>query len=46
MAKLTILGVEKEYANGTLFEDIVNEYQGIYKGEIALIKENGKIKGN
>ncbi len=44
MAKLTILGIEKEYAEGTSFEEIVNEYQGAYKGEIALIKENGKIR--
>ncbi len=44
MAKITIGGITKEYANGTDFETIVNEYQDEYGGEIALVTENGKIR--
>lgn len=44
MAKLIIDGKEKEYAAGTTFEAIANEYQDEYNGEIALVKENGKIR--
>jgi len=44
MAKLIINGVEKEYEAGTSFEAVANDYQAQYKGEIALVKENGKIK--
>ena len=44
MAKIIIEGVEKEYAVGTTFEDIANEYQAAYQGEIALVKEDGKIR--
>ncbi|MCR4749231.1 MAG: nucleoside kinase [Lachnospiraceae bacterium] len=44
MAKITVGGITKEYANGTDFETIVNEYQDEYGGEIALVIENGKIR--
>lgn len=44
MAKIIIEGKEKEYAAGTTFEAIANEYQDEYNGEIALVKENGKIR--
>lgn len=44
MAKLTIGGIEKEYAEGTRYEDIANEYQSQYDNMIALVTENGKIK--
>jgi len=44
MAKITINGITKEYPVGTTFETVVNEYQDEYKGEIALVKENGKIR--
>ena len=44
MAKITVGGITKEYANGTDFETIVNEYQDEYGGEIALVTENGKIR--
>jgi len=44
MAKITINGVEKEYEIGTSFEAIADEYQKEYRGEIALVKENGKIR--
>lgn len=44
MAKITINGVTKEYAQGTSFEAIADEYQAQYGGEIGLVTENGKIR--
>ena len=44
MAKLTINGEIKEYADGTSYEVVANDYQNMYGGLIALVKENGKIR--
>ena len=44
MAVITIGGVSKEYAVGTTFEQIAQEYQEQYNNTIALITENGKIR--
>ena len=44
MAVITILGEKKEYANGTTFEKIAEEYQNQYNNTIALVSENGKIR--
>lgn len=44
MPIIKILGEEKEYAEGTTFETIAEEYQKIYKNTIALVTENGKIR--
>ena len=44
MAIITIGGLAKEYAIGTTFEQIVQEYQKQYNNTIALVTENGKIR--
>ncbi len=44
MVKITIDGVEREYEEGTTYEEIVGEYQEKYNGMIALVLENGKIR--
>lgn len=44
MAKIQIEGVTKEYASGTTYETIANEYQEKYNGMIALVMMNGKIQ--
>ncbi|MBR3635570.1 MAG: nucleoside kinase [Lachnospiraceae bacterium] len=44
MAKITIGGQVKEYKTGTTYEEIANDYQEEYGGEIALVTENGKIR--
>lgn len=44
MAVITIGGVTKEYAIGTTFEQIAQEYQEKYNNTIALVTENGKIR--
>lgn len=44
MAKITVLGNTKEYANGTSFESIAEEFKDSYKGKIGLVIENGKIR--
>lgn len=44
MAKITIEGITKDYSEGTSYEQIVNEYQDKYNGEIALVIEDGKIR--
>ena len=44
MASITIGGITKEYAIGTTFEQIAQEYQEQYNNTIALITENGKIR--
>ena len=44
MAKITIYDETKEYACGTSFEKIADEYQERYGNLIALVIENGKIK--
>lgn len=44
MSVITILGEKKEYADGTVFEEIAKEYQEQYHNTIALVTENGKIR--
>ncbi len=44
MVTLTIDGEQKQYAVGTTFEAIANDYQEKYKNQIALVLENGKIR--
>ncbi len=44
MAVITIGTVAKEYAIGTTFEQIAQEYQEQYNNTIALVTENGKIR--
>ncbi len=44
MAVITICGENKEYADGTTFEQIAQEYQGQFNNTIALVTENGKIR--
>ncbi len=44
MPIITINGIQKEYADGTTFESIANEYQKEYHNQIALVLENGKIR--
>lgn len=44
MAIITIGGVTKEYAVGTTFEQVAQEYQEQYNNTIALVTENGKIR--
>ena len=44
MAKITIGGKVNEYKTGTTYEEIANDYQEEYGGEIALVIENGKIR--
>ena len=44
MAIITINGQQKEYALGTRYEDIANEYQEQYNGLIGLVCVNGKIR--
>ncbi|MGN0376356.1 MAG: nucleoside kinase [Suilimivivens sp.] len=44
MATITIEGVSREYADGTTYEAIANEYQEKYDHMIALVLENGKIR--
>ena len=44
MAVITIGGAAKEYAVGTTFEQIAQEYQEQYNNTIALVTENGKIR--
>ena len=44
MAKIIIIGVEKEYREGTSYEAIANEYQAEYGNMIALVLEDYKIR--
>lgn len=44
MSVITILGEQKEYADGTTFEEIAQEYQDQFHNTIALVTENGKIR--
>lgn len=44
MAVITINGVKKEYAKGTTFERIAEEYQEENNHLIALVLEDGKIR--
>lgn len=44
MAVITICGENKEYAVGTTFEQIAQEYQWQFNNTIALVTENGKIR--
>ncbi|MCQ2524173.1 MAG: nucleoside kinase [Lachnospiraceae bacterium] len=44
MAKLEINGTIYEYANGTTFEDVANDFQKDYDGNIALVIEDGKMR--
>lgn len=44
MSIITILGEQKEYTDGTTFEEIAKEYQKQFHNTIALVTENGKIR--
>ena len=44
MVTVTIAGAEKQYAEGTTFETIAQEYQEQYGGLIGLVSVNGKIR--
>ena len=44
MITLTIEGKEKQYKEGTTYEEIAAEYQPAYDGQIALVAINGKIQ--
>ncbi|MGN1147096.1 MAG: nucleoside kinase [Lachnospiraceae bacterium] len=44
MITLTIEGEEKQYPNGTTYEEIVKEYQPAYDNQIAVVAINGKIR--
>ena len=44
MAIITIAGKQTEYAEGTPFETIAQEYQKEFNNTIALVMENGKIR--
>lgn len=44
MAKLTINGSVKEYAAGTTYEAVANDYQDLYNNRIVLVIENGRLK--
>lgn len=44
MVTVTIAGEEKQYAEGTTYETIAQEYQEQYGGLIGLVAVNGKIR--
>ena len=44
MVKVTVGGEEKEYAVGTTFREIVNEYQERMDAPIILVMVNGKLR--
>lgn len=44
MVTVTIAGEEKQYAEGTTYEQIAEEYQEQYGGLIGLVSVNGKIR--
>lgn len=44
MYTVTINGEKKQYAEGTTFEEIVNEYQETYQDPIAVVAADGKIR--
>jgi len=44
MVTITIGGEKKQYPKGTLYEEIVKEYQPEYNHMIALVMENNKIR--
>lgn len=44
MSIITILGEQKEYTDGTTFEEIAKEYQKQFHNTISLVTENGKIR--
>lgn len=44
MAKITINGVSKDYAEGTTFEELVKDYEQTLAAPVALVIENGKIR--
>lgn len=44
MVTVTINGEKREYAQGTTYEAIAEEYQKDYEGMIALVAVNGKIR--
>lgn len=44
MVTLVIEGKERQYKNGTTYEEIVKEYQPVYDNQIALVSVNGKIR--
>jgi len=44
MLKVKIHGAEREYPKGTIFQDIVNEYQKDYENEILLVSLNNHLR--
>ena len=44
MVKVTVDGEEKEYAVGTTYREIVNEYQDCMDAPIILVMVNGKLR--
>lgn len=42
--KIEILGQEKEYPQGIIYEQIVADYQEQYEGLIALVSADGKLR--
>ena len=41
---IEIDGEKKKYESGTTYEQIIQEYQGKYENQIALVSENGKLR--
>jgi uridine kinase len=41
---ITIDGEKKKYESGTTYEQIIQEYQGMYENQIALVSESGKLR--
>lgn len=44
MAFVTIDGVKKEYACGTVYLDIARQYQSQFENDILLVSANGKLR--
>ena len=44
MYTVTIRGEQKQYPQGTTYEEIVKEYQQEYQNTIAVVEANGKIR--
>ena len=44
MYKITVMGEEKQYPEGTTYGQIVEEYQGRFEDMIALVAADGKIR--
>ena len=44
MEYVTIRGERKEYATGTTYLQIAQEYQPLYENDIMLVSVNGKLR--